>query len=207
MSVTVITAASTFRLTTLAAVMAEVPIQDHLLFTESLIDQASAAVARYCWTILAQQAYREIQPGAYATSLLFLRYWPLVSVTSVSHGPTVITDYRIESIDPPILYRREGWGLLWSSGEEWTVDYIAGYILPEQTNPSDPLGPALPDDMERATIEDIKVWFHEREVASRIESRTLGDQRIDYGVQARKTGLPTLSKELLKFWHDRLRVA
>ena len=211
MSVTVLTSASTYRLTTLAAVMAEVPLQDQLLFAESLIDQASAAVARYCGTILAQQAYREVQTGAYAGSILFLRYWPLVSLTTVSYGaPTVeltpITDARIESAEGGMVYRRQGWQLWWPSGVEWQVDYTAGYILPEQVTPVDPLGPTLPDDLERATLETIKVWFHERMVGERVESRRLGDQSIDYGVQARRTGIPVLAKDLLQPWR-RLRVA
>lgn len=206
MAITVLTASNTQRLTTLAAVLAEITLDEHLLFAESLIDQASAAVARYCDTIFAQQEYREIQTGEYRTTALFLRYAPLVSVDPVTAGTTEIEDYRIQSAEGGWLYRREGWYLGWSTEEEWTVDYIAGYILPEQVTPPEPTGPTLPDDIERATIESVKVWFHERMVAERIEARTLGDQRIDYGVQARHTGLPTLAKDLLEPWH-RLRLA
>jgi hypothetical protein len=211
MSITVLIPASTYRLTTMAAVMAEVPLQDQLLFAESLIDQASAAVARYCGTILAQQAYREVQTGCYVGPIAFVRYWPLVSLTSVSYGAptevlTPITDYRIESAEGGLLYRRQGWRLWWSSAEEWQIDYTAGYILPEQIAPVDPLGPTLPDDLERATLETIKVWFHERMVGERVESRRLGEQSISYGVQARRTGIPVLAKDLLQPW-KRLRVA
>lgn len=208
MSVTVLTAASTYRLTTISAVMAEIPLADHVLFAESLIDQASAAVARYCGTIFAQQAYREVQTGVYATTALFLRYWPVVSVTPVSYGSTAITNYRIESAEAGVLYRREGWSLWTGSDDEWTVDYVAGYVLPSQVTPVAPLGPTLPDDLERATIETIKVWFHERLVGSRVESKTFGmtGDRIDYGIQASRRGLPALAKDLLCPWR-RLRVA
>lgn len=206
MGVAVLTPASTYRLTTLEAVMAEITLADQVLFAESLIDQASAAVARECIKlggIVAQQAYREMQEGIYRTRYLFLRYRPLVSVSSVSHGATVITDYRIESADAGMLYRRDGWGIWPGCDEEWTVDYIAGYVLPEQLTPPDPIGLTLraqASDLERATIETIKVWFHERMVDTRIEARTLGDQRIDYGVQARHTGIPALAKDLLMQW-------
>jgi hypothetical protein len=206
MSVAVLTPASTYRLTTLEAVMAEITLADQVLFAESLIDQASAAVARECIKlggIVAQQAYREMQEGIYRTRYLFLRYRPIVSVSSVSHGATVITDYRLESADAGMLYRRDGWGLWLGCEEEWEVTYTAGYQLPEQAGAPDPTGPTLrqeASDLERATIECIKVWFDERMVDQRIQSRTLGDQRIDYGVQALHRGLPALSKDLLKPW-------
>lgn len=210
MSVTVLTPASTFRLTTLDAVMAEISMQDQLVLTENLIDQASAAVAHECCTIFAQQAYREVQVGRYYRSPhLFLHYAPMVSVSSVSAGSTVITDYRMESASTGMLYRRQGWGLWHGEDDEWQIDYIAGYILPEQLTSPDPLGPELrthAPDIERATIETIKVWFHEQYVDQRIESRRLGEQSISYGVQARHTGIPVLAKDLLLRW-KRLRVA
>ena len=203
MSVTVLIPANTYRLTTLQAVMAEITLADQILFAESLIDQASAAVARECDTIFAQQAYRELHEGIYRTRHLFLRYAPIVSVSSVSHGSTVVTDYRVESAEGGMLYRRDGWGLWPSAEEDWTIDYIAGYVLPEQLTPPASSGPTLrihAPDIERATIETTKIWFHERMVGARIESRSLGDQRIDYGVQSRHTGIPVLAKDLLKNW-------
>jgi hypothetical protein len=203
MSVTVLTPASTYRLTTLAAVMAEITLADNITFAESLIDQASAAVARECGTIFAQQAYHEVQGETYRSRHLFLRYGPIVSVSSVSHGVDVITDYRIHSTEAAMLYRRDGWWLWPGGDEEWAIDYVGGFILPAQLTPPDPTGPTLREqasDLERATIETIKVWFHERMVETRIEARTLGDQRIDYGVQARHTGIPMLAKDLLKNW-------
>lgn len=208
MSVTVLTPANTLRLTTLAAVQAEIPMGEHLLFAESLIDQASAAIARYCGTILAQQKYREVQLGGFQTTALFLRYWPLVSVTDARYGTTAITDYRLESPETGMLYRRLGWSLPSGGEDEWQVEYVAGYILPQQMTPVVPLGPRLPMDLERATIEAIKVWFHERVVGSRIDSKTYGltGDTIRYGIQASSRGLPALSKDLLAPWR-RLRVA
>lgn len=209
MSVTVLTPASTHRLTTFDAVMAEITLGDQVVFADSLIDQASAAVARECRTIFAQQEYREVLHAAWRTQHLFLRHRPLVGVTSVGHGVTLVTDYQIESAEASMLYRWGGWWLWLGEHEDWSVDYIAGYVLPDQVNPPDPTGPTLRDeapDLERATIETIKVWFHERLVGERIEARTLGDQRIDYGVQARHTGIPALARDLLKPWR-RMRVA
>lgn len=202
MSVTVLTPADTFRLTTLEAVMHEIVLEDQLLFVEGLLDQASAAIARACGTIFAQQEYREIQGGDWCRGpAFFLRYRPIISVSSVTYGTEEITDYRIESA-AGMLLRRTGWPIWWHSDEEWTVDYIAGYILPMQLDPPNPAGERLPDDIERATIETIKVWFDERLVSERVSSRTLGDQRIDYGLQSTRRGIPMLAKDLLMPWRQ-----
>ena len=85
MAVTVLTPASTFRLTTLEAVLAEITLGDEILFAESLIDQVSASIARYCGCILAQQRYREtitmdghgpISPSAIARASDPWSRWP-----------------------------------------------------------------------------------------------------------------------------------
>ena len=195
MALTVLTASDTFRLTTMDPVMDEVVLGEGIILTESLIDQASAAVARYCGRIFAQQAYREVQGGWYQTSCFLLRQTPIVSVSSVTHGSTTVTDYRIEDADVGALYYRDGWYLPRGSDEEWTIDYLAGYRLPGQTLPTAPpapLVPDLPDDIERATIEAIKVWFHERYVKERIQSKTFGltGDVVNYGVQALSRALP-----------------
>ena len=76
-------------------------------------------MARECQTIFAQQAYREVQGMTYSGPHLFLRYGPIVSVSSVGHGTTLYTDYRVESAEAGMLYRREGWRLWGCSAEEW----------------------------------------------------------------------------------------
>jgi hypothetical protein len=201
----VITAADTFRLTTLQAVQAEIHMSSELIFVESLIDQASDAVAADLDTILAQQRYRETELLCFEGPWLFLRYAPIVAVDSVLCDGDAVTDYRIGAPGAR-LYRASGWGYgPWSSAtpwyawpHEWTVTYVAGYILPQQMVPPDASGPLLPERYERATIEAVKVWHNDQYVDQRIQSRTLGDQRIEYSVQTAQRALPHLSQDLLR---------
>jgi len=47
-------------------------------------------------------------------------------------------------------------------------------------------------------VEATKVWFHEREPASRVTARTMGDQSISYSVQAGRYALPRFVLEGLQ---------
>jgi hypothetical protein len=166
---------------------------------ERLIVQASSAVERYCGRIFAQQKYREIllMPPL-PDRIILLSRWPIVSVTSLLLGTTAVTDYRIEVAESGLLYLTgDGWWDLESSSE-WTAEYVAGYILPTQTTPPAPTGDALPGDVERATIEVCKVWFHERQPSARVQARHMMDQSITYAVSASRDGLPVLAQQLLQ---------
>jgi hypothetical protein len=199
MSLTVLTAANSRRLTTQEAVYQDtrdVRVLEQPTLMEQLIDQASAAIERYCWRIFAQQRYLEVIPGI-PSAFVPLRYATIVSVASVLIDTTAVTDYRIEDADAGLLFRRWGWG---SPYIDVTAEYIAGWILPEQTSTPAPSGPLLPADVERAAIESVKVWFKELNPSDRIEARQIGDQRIDYGVQARRQAIPVLAEDLLAGW-------
>ena len=199
MSLTVLTAATSRRLTTADALYADTGSVHYLeepTLTNALIDQASAAIEAWCGRIFAQQRYVEVV-GQFPDACLPLRQYPIVAVESLLAGVTSVTDYRIEDAENGMLYRRYGWGRQWAP-DDLTITYIAGYRLPEQTSPPAPSGPTLPKDIERACIEAVKVWFTERQPEGRIQSRTLGDQRIEYGIQAGRTALPVLSQMLLQ---------
>ena len=66
--------------------------------------------------------------------------------------------------------------------------------------PVEPTGPALPGDLSRAVLECVKVWQVESVPSSRVQSKTFGltGDRVDYGVQATKRGIPVLAEYLLK---------
>ncbi len=204
MSLTVQTPANSRRLTTAQALYADTGDVHYLeepTQTNALIDQASAAIESWCGRIFAQQRYVEVMPQARDT-LIPLRMYPVVVIDSLLAGTTAITDYRIDDIEAGLLYRRDAWG--WPGAiDDLTITYIAGYILPEQTTPPSSTGPALPADIERACIEAVKVWFHERSPESRVVTRILGDQHITYGIQAGRTALPVLTQQILvhyKVW-------
>lgn len=223
MALTVLTPAQTptgtFRLTTLAAVMAEVKLDDQVIFLERLIDESSAAIARYCGCIFAQQQYLETIPlggqGPYLTLGYRQGTRPLVAVQGITHDLQAFTGWRVDSWEAAILHHYAGWGARywggWGCGSPlctgtWDVTFAAGYILPEQLNPFDASGPRLPLDIERSCIECCKIWFSERIVGERVQSRNLGDQTISYGIQSFRRGIPALSQDLLRNWR-RLRVA
>jgi hypothetical protein len=200
MALTVITAASTRRLTTLEAVEAELGMDAASEGSEVLdrmIGQASSAIERACGRIFAQQRYQEILlpvDGPW----LFLAMTPIVSVSSLVLDGTAVTDYRVEQAEAGFLYRALGWDA-WSTSE-YTVQYVAGFIVPEQTNAPVPTGDLLPADVERAALEAVKVWYHERLPSDRIQSRTIGDQRIEYAISAGRQALPVLCQDLIAPW-------
>lgn len=193
MSLTVTTAANSRRLCAVQDVLAEMPEQ--VTSVERFVDAASAAIERYCARIFAQQAYSEVLGGHRYTSLMLART-PIVSMTSVSADGQTITDYRVEDAEAGLLYRASGWG--WPSAT-WTLAYIGGYLMPEQSTPSAANGPPLPHDLQRACIETVKVWWQERGVTDRIASKTLGltGDSISYRISAHRESLPPLARYLV----------
>lgn len=203
MAITTVTAASTRWLTTIEALEDELgaeEVQAHLTHYERLIARASSAIERYCGRIFAQQRYQEL---IFSTKddRIFLSQAPVVSIGSIVHGADTLTGYRVEYAESGVLYRRDGWHL-YATDPEWTVTYVAGYILPGQTNAMELTGPALPSDVEAAVLESIKVWDHEANPDERITSKTLGltGDRINYAVSATRGALPPLAKSLLMSW-------
>lgn len=207
MSLTVLTAATSRLLTTKdalglqlgdAVVLAQVDLFDQL------IAHASAAVERECGLVLAQQRYREILLRQ-RDPMLLLKRRPIVEVDSVTLDGTAYTDYRIEQPGAGILYRRDGWwGLGWLA--EWTVTYVAGFILPSQVAATapEPTGERLPADIEQAVIETIKVWQHELVPSERVAAKTFGltGDRIDYRLSATRESLPPLARHLVAPWRS-----
>lgn len=119
----------------------------------NLIRDVSASIANYCGRTFARQAYTESVAG-FGGLQLMLGQAPAVVVSAiVGRNSQIITDYGIESKDEGRLYRRLGWewtvqmfeGLTGSQrlfdygtpmpGREetaYTIDYVAGYVLPSQ---------------------------------------------------------------------------
>jgi hypothetical protein len=195
MALTVLTAASTRHLTTIEAVEAQLGFEDHNLY--AMIGRASAAIERYCHRIFAQQRYEEVVMSV-PDQYLYLSVPSVVTVQSVLFdGATAIPDYRLEKAATGLLFRRDGW--YHARDKDYTIQYVAGFILPGQVNPVVPTGEALPGDVEQAVIEAVKVWWHERNPAGpgRIASRQIADERVSYAVSASREGLPPMSQQIL----------
>ena len=155
MSLTITAAASNLRLTTVAALKADLgdtgSTNDALY--DAMILRASAAIDAFCHRAFARQTYTEILPGR-GNVTLRLAEAPLATVTSVVYDSTTLTDYSIDSAGAGLLHRRVGWPWTvqydpgmgpWGTGypysgtpvpgsEErlFTIVYTAGYLLPSE---------------------------------------------------------------------------
>lgn len=154
MALTVSTVAPTRRLTRLEHVKRELELTEETYdaLLEALIDQATAALEAYCHRPFAREVYTETLPG-YGDIHLALKRVPVITVASVTFDGQAVTDYSIAEREQGTLYRRGGWywtaqtfgglggdGLFLDIGsplpqrEEplYSVEYTAGYLLPEQ---------------------------------------------------------------------------
>lgn len=212
MALTVQSAAETKNLTTVAAVKKDLAItdddQDEVL--ADYIGRVSDAVRSFTNRSWARETYVETVKGS-GTSKLILARRPIVSVSSVLDSVgQAITDYTIEDPDAGLLYRKNGWtwapAIGWRSSEyvvpgsdepNFTVTYIAGYILPGFTS-----GEAnLPRDVEDAVIEEVKERYRGRRSGSdeRIKSRKIGGTTITFDT-ATASGLQPHVEQMLKPW-------
>jgi hypothetical protein len=153
MAITVTTAARSTRLTRVENVQSDLGITTDTVLIERLIDEASAAIESYCHRPFAREAYTETLAG-YGSNKLMLSRTPIVGTPSaLLFDSNVLTDFSVADANAGLLYRRGGFawtaqtfpGLSAGGGfldlgsplprsEEplYAVDYIAGYLLPDQ---------------------------------------------------------------------------
>ena len=150
----VITAATDLKLTTVAAVKADLGIvgTDQDVRLGGLIDQYSAAIIGWCDRPFALETVRETLFERCASNGLMLARWPIVAVAAVSINATALNpaDFIADKVTG-ILYRRGSTirGEFWPAGET-IIDYQSGYVLPGE------IGRTLPYDVERAAIMLVK---------------------------------------------------
>lgn len=115
MALTVTTVAPTLRLTTRAAVQAELGISSDGALIDGFIDQYSSAIVSFCHRPFAREAYVEAL-AAFGDIRLQLARTPVVSVTAVTLYGNVVTDYGVEDADKGWLYVRSlsGTGSAWN---------------------------------------------------------------------------------------------
>lgn len=211
MAITVSVPPATTDLTTVEAILRELPsaTSEHTQIIQAMIEQASAAIVTECHREFARATYVETVAGYGAPQLMLARR-PIVSITSIVHNSTPIIDFTVEDPDAAILFRRATW--MWTAGVGWalndwvrpnteepqfTVTYVAGYLLPRDPTPT------LPKDVERAAIETVKTWFISRDRdPSLAESSTQATTRryFEKPTLAGLDNLPPRALELLKPW-------
>lgn len=146
---------------------------------EQLINAVSGAVERYCGRAFAYQALTTDAPEYYqgtGRTHLWVRRYPIVTVTRVRINGTAVTDYDLTADlrEQGALYRLSGWPQVAANFGDLTEDtdlsqqsypidlvYAAGYILPqydqvehETYNPST-AARNLPYDLEEAVIRAV----------------------------------------------------
>jgi hypothetical protein len=148
----IVTPAASTRLTSLAAVKADLSItgtasDDALL---ALIDQFSGAIARWTGMTFGTETVREtfdISRLCDRRSILLDR-WPIASITSVTvAGTALATDAYVADLNKgELLYRGTSTRFdLWPIGET-SIVYTSGFVLPGAE------GRTLPHEVERACI-------------------------------------------------------
>lgn len=128
MTLSVSTIARDTRLTTVAAVQAELGISTDRDLLDSLIASASAAISAYCHRPFAREAYAETLPG-YGDLRAQLARTPVIAVASVTLFGQVVTDYVIEDANRGWLSARSfsGTGQTWArSAWPWSAQTYAG---------------------------------------------------------------------------------
>lgn len=168
---TVTDAASSYDLTTVAAVKSDLGItgSDHDAWIGDAIGYASAIVADAVGRVLAEETVSEVQDHRGQPFALLLARWPVSEVASVTlDGETIeATDYDVDE-EAGTLHRLSGGRrVAWQSGR-YVIAYTAGYILPGAVTPT------LPASLERATIELVKVQWHQRERDPLLRTATVG---------------------------------
>lgn len=156
--ITVLTPASSYALTTLAVVKAELQLtvttSDDLITT--LINHSSAEISGYCKRVFGLETVR--QSFAYSKEQsLWLARVPVIEIDTITDSGTALvdgTDFRLDPTTGELtrigIY---GWYDGWRYGaweESIIVEYSGGYDLPDE----------VPGDLERAAIELVKwYWF------------------------------------------------
>lgn len=150
-SVLVVTsAASTYDLTVLATVKAELGITGTTEDTNigTWISQASAACASYCNRTLRSETVTETFRSARNESLIYLARLPVGTITSVTEDGVVLvvdTDYQLDAING-VLYRLSSDLVVNWNFNKLVVVYAGGYTSIA----------SIPDDIERACITQVK---------------------------------------------------
>lgn len=186
---TVVAPATAKRLTTAARARAWLGLLPTVPTDEVLnaqIEAASQAVVDFCRRSFGRETVREtLRDGVDLRDPVLLARSPVVSALTVTLDGTLLvaaTDYEVES---GILYRLGGsrrmtWcGLL-------TVQYTAGYALPEESNPT------LPASVERAAILVVGAYCSAAGRDPTVKSESVeGVGSLSWWVQGQNDPLPS----------------
>jgi hypothetical protein len=166
MALTIIEAATEVRLTTLAAVKAELQVTKNTddAYLNELIDQASDAVRSWCQRTFAAETVRETIHLSTCTTALMLSRWPITTIFSVEINGEAEDTANVETDEAGFLRRLTDGRLVFWPATRIVIQYRAGYVLPGQS------GRTLPKAIERGVILTVKDAWHARERDPRLRS-------------------------------------
>lgn len=215
MAITVTVAAAATDLTILATVKTELNISGSGddTFLNTLIDQASAFIRKYTGRIFERQTLTETLPGTGFVDLYPTRT-PIVSITSITLNGTLLSsdEYTLNDADMGQIIRHDDAdvpsAVVWpfssrpSSGLsqhiQWgsfanniSIVYVAGFLLPGEDNRT------LPEDLERACIELVKMFFEKRSSDPSVRFEKIGDAAQAFEVNKQ---LPLTITMILDRW-------
>lgn len=150
--VTVTSAATNRRLTTLARVKSELAITGNgdNEALETKIDEASEAIESYLGRRLARETVSEVFRLHCSVLWLQLDRWPVTTLTSITEDTTVLTvstDYEVDFDAGRVRRICSGYATWWTAYPSTTVVYVAGYVLPGDAGTR-----TLPYDIEAAAV-------------------------------------------------------
>lgn len=186
MSLEVVEAAESYRLTTPEAVRAEVGLTADGMddaAINALIDQASGLVADYCNRVFARDVVKETFYGGSGGALI-LRRIPVISVSAINGVEFSDGSYRLDK-SAGMLHLGFGcrYGGRWP--EVTAITYTAGFALPGEP------GRNLPMMVERAALLICAALISRRERDPLIKSETVeGIGRTDFYVPGQGSRLP-----------------
>ncbi|ASS64673.2 phage head-tail connector protein [Paenibacillus sp. RUD330] len=153
--------------------------QDDLL--QLMVEAASQSIEAYCRRSFRLQEYTERRSGS-SQAYLELKNYPIMDVSSVKVGGTLVTDAEILP-EKGMLLRPGG---VWASGiENVEVTYQAGYVLPADADHEDSV--TLPRPLEVACIMYAMDLF---KGSTAFESERIADYSVKYQVAKESGSLP-----------------
>ncbi|GEP12808.1 hypothetical protein [Methylobacterium gnaphalii] len=200
MSIVVITPPTSKRLTTVEHVRGDLGLAENVPPTaqiERWIDQASSRAASFCRRTFGRELVRqrfELCHGRIdeAQSGLLLDRGPVVSISSVTVDGEAQDASTYES-DGRFLYRLDGMDRRCWYGRVVLVEYMAGWVLPGDSDASQPPAGAelLPADVERAVIQLVGAALSAGSRDMMVKSeRVEGVGQTDWYVQGANASLP-----------------
>ena len=210
MSITVNTASTNIRFTTLGGVKNDLGIgsTDQDSYLDGLILEASDFIRTFTNREFARETVTEKLPKRFASPRLMVSRTPVRTVLFIEHNGSSVssTSYEIEDRDAGIIWREDRFHdtAIYNhyisrypsrfGRKDYKVKYEAGYKMPGSTDRD------LPYDLERAAREIVTQTFLESDINKNVVREDVGEARIDYANPVNQLAIPKAAEDRLRPW-------